>query len=177
MPHSGCSQSSFGVGICLLGGTTPPRTHAIAEFEHCGISLSGLLTVVQSSALFLSLSGSLSSSLGLRKTRLCGLDAMPGHLWEVKKPAGLQAKTAASSSCCVYSLVVDGALIHQKHLDCLKTGGILLAFFFFFLVLCLFQNMMPQEPTLNFSEVDLCILNQKIDLHAVVVVLFSPPHR
>lgn len=35
---------------------------------------------------------------------------------------------------------------------------------------------MPQEPTLNFSGVDLCILNREIDLRAVLVVLFSPPY-
>lgn len=46
----------------------------------------------------------------------------------------------------------------------------------FFFVLCLFQTMMPQEPTLNFSGVDLCILNQETHLHAVLEVLFFPPH-
>ena len=67
------------------------------------------------------------------------------------------------------SLVVDGAWIY---LIVLKTGEFCLPF----LVLCLFQNMMPQEPTLNFSGVDLWILNQEIDLRAVLVVLFSAPH-
>lgn len=105
LPHSGCSQSSVGVGICPLEGTTPPRT----ELEHCGISRAGLLTAVQSSALFLSRSGSLSSSLGLCKTRICGLGAAYARSpLEVKKPPGPQADTAASSSCCVYSLAVDG---------------------------------------------------------------------
>lgn len=36
--------------------------------------------------------------------------------------------------------------------------------------------MMSQELTLNFSGVDLCIPYQEIDLHAVLVVLFSLPH-
>lgn len=83
---------------------------------------------------------------------------IPGYLWEVK-PHGPQADTASSSS-----LVIDGALIH---FIILNTGEFCLPFFlctvfgvlgFWFVFLVFFQSMMPQELTLNFSGVDLCIL-------------------
>lgn len=92
----------------------------------------------------------------------------------MKKSPGPRADPAPSNCCwkgC--SLVVDEALIYLKHSIVFKTGEFCSPFV---LVLCLFLGYDAQEPTLNFSGVDLCILNQEIDLCTVLVVLFSPPY-
>lgn len=50
---------------------------------------------------------------------------IPGHLWEVGKPSGPQAETAASSSCCEVQ-PYNGALLH---FIILNTGEFCLPFF------------------------------------------------
>lgn len=50
---------------------------------------------------------------------------IPGHLWEVEKPPGPQADTAASSSCCGVQPCRRWSF---DIFDCFKDWGILLAF-------------------------------------------------